>query len=117
MQDLNFRLHPINSIPRDNEGYLLNSEDWSEALAEALALEAEFELVGEQREIVWFIRDYFEQHASVPEARKVLKFMKEQWGEDKATRKYLYKLFPRGYAQQACKVAGMRKPLKLMLDL
>lgn len=106
-----------NSIDRDNEGYLLNPDDWSEELAEALALEAEFELVGEQREIVWFVRDYFELHASVPEARKVLKFMKQHWGEERATRKYLYKLFPRGYAQQACKVAGMRKPLKLMLDL
>lgn len=105
------------SIPRDNEGYLLNPEDWSEELAEALALEAKFELVGEQREVVWFVRDYFDLHASVPEARKVLKFMKEHWGVEKATRKYLYKLFPRGYAQQACKVAGMRKPLKLMLDL
>lgn len=105
------------SIPRDNEGYLLNPDDWSEELAEALAFEAEFSLVGEHREIVWFVREYFELHASVPEARKVLKFMKEQWGAEKATRKYLYKLFPRGYAQQACKVAGMRKPLKLMLDL
>lgn len=106
-----------NSISRDNEGYLLNPEDWSEELAEALALELEFELVGEQREVVWFVREYFEQHASVPEARKVLRFMKEHWGVEKATRKYLYKLFPRGYAQQACKAAGMRKPLKLMLDL
>lgn len=114
MQNLNLRQ---NSIPRDNEGYLLNPDDWSEELAEALALEAEVDLVGEHREIVWFVRDYFEQHASVPEARKVLKFMKEQWGTEKATRKYLYTLFPRGYAQQACKVAGMRKPLKLMLDL
>lgn len=108
---------PHLSIPRDNEGYLLNPDDWSEELAEALAQEAAFELVGEPRAIVWFVRNYFEQHASVPEARKVLRFMKEQWGAEKATRKYLYKLFPRGYAQQACKVAGMRKPLKLMLDL
>ena len=30
---------------------------------------------------------------------------------------YLYQLFPRGYGQQACKFAGMRKPRKLMLDV
>jgi len=29
----------------------------------------------------------------------------------------LYALFPYGYGQQACKIAGMRKPLKLMLDI
>jgi tRNA 2-thiouridine synthesizing protein E len=33
------------------------------------------------------------------------------------TRNYVYKLFPYGYGQQACKIAGMRKPLKLLLDL
>ncbi len=26
-------------------------------------------------------------------------------------------LFPYGYGQQACKIAGMRKPLKLMRDI
>jgi tRNA 2-thiouridine synthesizing protein E len=36
---------------------------------------------------------------------------------EKATRKYVYQLFPYGYGQQACKIAGMRKPLKLMLDV
>ena len=29
----------------------------------------------------------------------------------------MYALFPRGYGQQACKIEGMRKPLKLMLDV
>lgn len=29
----------------------------------------------------------------------------------------LYALFPHGYGQQACRIAGMRKPLKLMLDV
>jgi sulfur relay (sulfurtransferase) DsrC/TusE family protein len=37
--------------------------------------------------------------------------------KDKATRQYLYQLFPRGYGQQACKFVGMRKPRKLMLDV
>lgn len=26
-------------------------------------------------------------------------------------------IFPYGYGQQVCKIAGMRKPLKLMLDM
>jgi len=37
--------------------------------------------------------------------------------KDKATLRYLYQLFPRGYGQQACKFAGMREPRKLMLDV
>ena len=43
--------------------------------------------------------------------------MRERWGEERATRRALYALFPTGYGQTACKIAGMRKPLKLMLDV
>ena len=109
------RLTP--QVERDNEGFLLDTEDWTPELADAFAREDDISLNAEQREIIRFIRDYYEQYCSVPEARKALKHMKKVWGPEKATRKYLYGLFPRGYGQQACKIAGMRKPLKLMLDI
>jgi sulfur relay (sulfurtransferase) DsrC/TusE family protein len=35
--------------------------------------------------------------------------MQNLWGKDRATRRYLSQLLPRGYGQQACKIAGMRK--------
>jgi tRNA 2-thiouridine synthesizing protein E len=105
------------SIERDEEGFLLYTEDWSEELAQQLACEEGVELQGERLEIVRYIRDYFETRQTVPEARTLLKHMKHVWGEERATRKYLYRLFPRGYGQQACKIAGMRKPRKLMLDV
>jgi len=105
------------TIERDEEGFLLYTEDWSPELAKELAREAGMELEGERLKIVSYVREYFETHQAVPEARTVLKHMKEIWGEHRATRKYLYQLFPRGYGQQACKIAGMRKPRKLMLDV
>lgn len=108
---------PDNPIERDNEGYLLNPEDWTEALADQLAHEENVELSDEHREIVMFVRNYFLENEKVPETRAALKYMKQNWGSERATRKYLYGLFPHGYAQQACKYAGMRKPLKLMLDV
>ena len=102
---------------RDHEGYLLDPDDWSEELMLVLADEQDVELNEEQREIVLFVRDYYEQNATVPEVRRVLQYMKRTWGKERATRKYLYNLFPHGFAQQACKFAGMRVPLKLMLDV
>jgi tRNA 2-thiouridine synthesizing protein E len=105
------------SLERDEEGFLLYTEDWSEQLAHELAREEGVELKGDRLEIVRYIRDYFETKFAVPEARTLLKHMKQIWGEERATRKYLYQLFPRGYGQQACKIAGMRKPRKLMLDV
>ena len=103
--------------PRDSEGYLRDPEDWSVEVMQALAAESGITLSNEQLHVVDFVRRYFEENQTVPEARAVLKFLKRSLGPELATRKYLYKLFPFGYAQQACKYAGMRKPLKLMLDV
>lgn len=108
---------PLDLIERDEEGFLLDTRDWSPELMEPLAAEMDLELTEERRTIVEFVRDHFERNASVPEARFVLKHMREIWGKERASRRYLYQLFPYGYGQQACKIAGMRKPRKLMLDV
>jgi TusE/DsrC/DsvC family sulfur relay protein len=104
-------------LDRDEEGFLLDAHAWHPGLVEAFAAEDGLELTAERREVIHFIRTYFEENHSVPEARILLKHLRAAWGKDKATRRYLYQLFPRGYGQQACKFAGMRKPRKLMLDV
>jgi len=109
--------HSLDEVERDEEGFLLNADDWGPALMELLANEVGLELTPERLEIVLYIRKYFEDKATVPEARTLLKFMQKIWGKEKGTRRYLYQLFPHGYGQQACKIAGMTKPRKLMLDV
>lgn len=107
----------VQTLAVDNEGYLLYPDDWNESVALELADSIDIEMNEERWVIVNFVREYFETNQTVPEARRALKAMVTAFGKDKATRKYLYKLFPYGYGQQACKIAGMRKPLKLMLDM
>lgn len=107
----------LDGIERDEEGFLLDPADWHPALMESLAEEMELELTPLRLEVVKFIRDYFDERQVVPEARVVLRHMKAEWGPERATRRYLYQLFPHGYGQQACKLAGMCKPRKLMLDV
>jgi tRNA 2-thiouridine synthesizing protein E len=102
---------------RDNEGYLLDPDQWSVQLAETIAAEENIDLQDDHWSVINFVRDYYAENYSVPQARYALKHMKQTLDDDKATRKYLYYLFPYGYGQQACKIAGMRKPLKLMLDV
>ena len=109
--------HPLFQKPRRHQGYLLYPDEWDSDVAEAMADSIDVELTEERWAVVQFVRDYFELNQSVPEARFALKAMKESLGHNKGTRKYLYQLFPYGYAQQACKIAGMRKPRKLMLDV
>ena len=105
------------TIEIDDEGYLLNPDDWSLELAEVIARGENMELTDERLEIVQFVRQQFEERECIPEMRTLLKTLREKHGKEIATRKYVYALFPYGYGQQACKIAGMRKPLKLLLDL
>ena len=105
------------NIELDDEGYLLNPGDWSPEVAQLLANEIDIELTDERLEIIHFVRDHFEERECIPEMRTLLKTLRERHGKETATRKYVYNLFPYGYGQQACKIAGMRKPLKLLLDL
>ncbi|MCB1865268.1 MAG: TusE/DsrC/DsvC family sulfur relay protein [Chromatiales bacterium] len=107
----------LSEIERDEEGFLLDVHDWYPELADEIAAEADQPLTQEHREIIAYIREHFERNDSVPEARTLLKHLAENWGPERATRRYLYALFPRGYGQVACKIAGMRKPRKLMLDV
>ena len=105
------------TIMLDHEGYLLEPSDWNEDVACAIAKKENIELTDDVWEVVNFVREYYEQRQSVPEHRLLLKELRKRHGKDKATRKYVYNMFPYGYGQQACKIAGMRVPLKLLLDL
>jgi len=104
-------------LETDEEGFLLDPSDWDEGVAKAIADELGIDMQDAHWHVVRFVRDYFERRQSVPEARTVLKALGEALGKEHATRRYLYSLFPYGYGQQACKIAGMRKPKKLMLDI
>lgn len=105
------------TLETDNEGFLLDPSEWDLQVAGVLAEGERLQMSEDHWAVVHFVRGYFEERQSVPEARHALKDLRHKLGEEKATRKYLYSLFPYGYGQQACKIAGMRKPLKLMLDI
>lgn len=119
MQTISLQTPPtrLDALARDEEGFLLDTDAWTPELMPLLADEAELELTPEREEVIHWIRDQFERNDSVPEARALLAHLRSAWGKERATRRYLYRLFPRGYGQQACKIAGMRKPRKLMLDV
>ena len=101
---------------RDNEGFLLEPADWRRDLAPLLAAEDGLELGAAHWQVIDFIRAWYADNESVPEARRAIRHLAEG-GDKRAAKQALYELFPRGYGQQACRIAGMRKPLKLMLDV
>ena len=104
-------------LATDEEGFLMDPEQWNADIAKQIAESIFIDMNSEHWLIIDYIRHYFEEHQIVPETRTLLKFMKQAMGSEKGTRRYIHTLFPYGYGQQACKIAGMRKPRKLMLDV
>lgn len=101
------RIEPI----RDVEGYLINPEDWDELVACALADEEALVLEEEYWPVLKFMRAYWREHKIAPDVRHVVEYLVRDQGLDKQHAKtQLFQLFPYGYVQQACKIAGMQKP-------
>lgn len=105
------------TLETDEEGFLLDPAEWTGEVAREIARLEALDLTEERWLVVDFVREYFEERQTVPETRVLLRVLAERLGAARGTRRYLHQLFPYGYGQQACKIAGMRKPRKLMLDV
>ncbi len=98
------------SIEVDEDGYLVNLEDWSEEIANALAASEEVSMDPNRWEVVNFLREYYMEYKIAPMIRILTKEIGKKLGKEKGNTKYLYELFPGGPAKQACKIAGLPKP-------
>lgn len=97
-------------IPTDPEGYLANLDDWTEDVAVYLSEQDNLHLDEPRWEIINFMRNYYAENGTAPNLRVLQKLLKEELGEDKSDKKYLFDLFPYGPAKQAARYAGMPKP-------
>ena len=98
-------------VPRDEEGYLVNPEDWNEEIARRFALEENVELTKECWTVINFMRDYYADHRVAADIRHVAKHLAHELGCDKKTAKNcIFGLFPHGHVKQVCKIAGMKRP-------
>ncbi|HIF9158828.1 TPA: sulfurtransferase TusE [Photobacterium damselae] len=101
-----------NQIETDAQGYLKNVDDWSKELVPLLAGEEGIELTEAHWEVIHFVREFYLEFNTSPAIRMLVKAMAKQYGEEKGSSRYLYKLFPKGPAKQATKLAGLPKPVK-----
>lgn len=100
------------TIETDAQGYLKNVEDWTPKLVPMLAEEESIELSEAHWEVVHFVREFYIEFNTSPAVRMLVKAMAKKYGEEKGSSRYLYKLFPKGPAKQATKLAGLPKPVK-----
>lgn len=92
---------------QDDQGYLLDPADWSDSVAHDLALAEGIALGEEHWTVIRFMRAWLDDRQVAPDARHVMKHLAQTHG---GGRNRLFELFPYGYVQQACKIAGLRRP-------
>lgn len=91
-------------IETDNDGYLKESSQWSEALAEKNCGKRRNYPLPEHWEVVRFVREFYLEFNTSPAIRMLVKAMANKFGEEKGNSRYLYRLFPKGPAKQATKL-------------
>ncbi len=95
------------TIETTANGYLVNQEDWSEALARHLAEQEEISMTDRHWDVINYLRDeYFNNSFNQPNERTILKAMNKQWGA-KCTSKDMYELFPQMPSKQGGRIAGL----------
>lgn len=101
-------------IATDADGYLSHLDDWSPELAECIAEKEQIALSEAHWEIIWLVREFYQEYKTSPAIRMLVKALANKFGEEKGSSRYLQKLFPDGPAKQASKIAGLPKPAKCL---
>jgi len=102
------------TIDTDAQGYLLDYTVCEEEMIDILAKEEGIALTDAHLEVVHFVRRFYEEFNTSPAIRMLVKAMEKEHGPEKGNSKYLFKLFPKGPAKQATKLAGLPKPAKCL---
>ena len=92
------------SVERDQEGFFLHPEQWTEDMADQIAAENGIsELTDRHWQVINFMRNAYLENGSAPSIRTLGKV-------SGVPIKELYQLFPKGPAKLAAKIAGIPKP-------
>ncbi len=103
------------SIPADEEGFLLNPNDWTEYVADAIAENEGYELKDDHKGLVDYFREYWTENEIHPSMHMMVKELGGHIGktfhDHKAVANHIYKIFPNEPIAELCKLAGLPKPL------
>ncbi|MCL7463343.1 TusE/DsrC/DsvC family sulfur relay protein [Pseudomonas sp. NW5] len=97
-------------IALDAEGYLRDLQDWTPAVACALAAREALELTPEHWEILELLRRFHAEFQLSPATRPLIRYVAQQLGPDKGNSLHLNRLFRGTPAKLAARLAGLPKP-------
>lgn len=98
------------TIATDKDGYLKNLSDWDTDIASALATDEEITLTEAHWEVIWLLRDFYQEFEVAPAMRVLVKQIGIKLGKEKGRSIYLMQLFPPSPAKVAAKIAGLPRP-------
>ena len=98
------------SVAVDQEGFLVDLNDWSEPVAEALANAEGIALQAEHWEILRVLREFYQEFQLSPATRPLIKYTALKLGPEKGNSMHLNRLFKGTPAKLAAKLAGLPKP-------
>ena len=101
----------LDRLDLDEDGHLADRSLWSEAVAISLAARDGIDLGEQHWTIIRFVQVYYDEYELAPSMRVLVKAMRQRLGEDWASSRPLYRLFPESPARQACLYAGLPKPV------
>ncbi|OPX54668.1 tRNA 2-thiouridine synthesizing protein E [Oceanospirillum multiglobuliferum] len=98
------------TVATDDEGYLLNLDDWSEAVALQIAQSEQLGLTDAHWEVIHLLREFYQTFELSPAMRPLVKYLSQHLSPEKARSIYLMQLFGESPAKMASKIAGLPKP-------
>jgi TusE/DsrC/DsvC family sulfur relay protein len=95
------------TIESDDDGFLVDTAEWSEGLALAIAENDGLELTDKHWDVINYLRtEFFSNGSMQPMERAIKKAMEAHW-QTKISSKELYNLFPQSPSKQGLKIAGL----------
>ncbi|MFV3317076.1 TusE/DsrC/DsvC family sulfur relay protein [Pseudomonas sp. NY15374] len=98
------------SIALDKDGFLVDLEDWSHEVAQALAAREAIALTPDHWEVLELLRQFYDEYQLSPATRPLIKYTALKLGPDKGNSPHLNRLFNGTPAKLAAKLAGLPKP-------
>ena len=98
------------TLDLDKDGYLVDLNEWSPEVANALAAAEGLELTPEHWQILELLRQFYAEFQLSPATRPLIKYTALKLGPDKGNSLHLNRLFKGTPAKLAAKLAGLPKP-------
>lgn len=102
--------HEGEIIEADEEGFLIDTSQWSPELALVIATHEKVPMSDDHWEVVNFLRHYYCEYQIAPAMRVLSKALGKILGAENTGSACLYELFPDGPVRQASKIAGLPRP-------